>query len=103
MRVVITITIALLVGSSVDGADYKVHRDLPYTESKNDRRKLDVYAPAQGKDHPILVWIHGGGWRRGDKAGVQRKRVCSCGSSSRSTYKKNSGTVNSCRRGVTRR
>jgi arylformamidase len=32
-----------------------------------------VYAPAEGKDHPIVLWIHGGGWRQGDKRGVQKK------------------------------
>jgi acetyl esterase/lipase len=54
-------------------ADFKLHRDLPYAEPKNERQALDVYAPAEGKDHPIVVWIHGGGWRQGDKAGVQKK------------------------------
>ncbi|HMC12213.1 MAG TPA: alpha/beta hydrolase, partial [Pirellulaceae bacterium] len=26
-----------------------------------------------GTDHPIVVWIHGGGWRQGDKRGVEQK------------------------------
>lgn len=29
---------------------------------------LDIYAPKAGKQHPVVVMIHGGGWRRGDKA-----------------------------------
>ena len=32
-----------------------------------------AYAPAKGEDHPVVFWIHGGGWRKGDKAGVQSK------------------------------
>lgn len=51
----------------------KVHRDLAYVEPRNERQMLDVYAPAEGKDHPIVVWIHGGGWKAGDKKGVQKK------------------------------
>jgi acetyl esterase/lipase len=32
-----------------------------------------VNAYAEGKDHPVVFWIHGGGWRQGDKRGVQKK------------------------------
>lgn len=51
----------------------KVHRSLPYAEPKNERQMLDVYAPTSGKNLPVVVWVHGGGWRRGDKADVQKK------------------------------
>jgi len=29
---------------------------------------LDIYAPKTGKQHPVVIMVHGGGWRRGDKA-----------------------------------
>ncbi len=29
---------------------------------------LDLYAPATGQNHPVIVMVHGGGWQRGDKA-----------------------------------
>lgn len=29
---------------------------------------LDVYAPAAGQGHPVMVMVHGGGWQKGDKA-----------------------------------
>lgn len=67
------ILIMLLLAAGAVAADPVVHRDLPYAEPKSERRSLDVYAPADGKDHPLIVWIHGGGWRRGDKSGVQKK------------------------------
>jgi arylformamidase len=51
----------------------KAHRGLAYAEPKDDRRTLDVYAPAGGKNCPVVVWVHGGGWRKGDKANVQGK------------------------------
>lgn len=54
-------------------AEPNVQRDVPYVEPKSERQTLDVYAPAEGAGHPIAFWIHGGGWRQGDKRGVQRK------------------------------
>jgi arylformamidase len=63
----------LLVAFSHLAADFQVHRDLGYAEPKNERQTLDVYAPNQGKDHPTVIWIHGGGWQQGDKTEVQAK------------------------------
>lgn len=70
-------TLALLLtavlASIASAAEPRVTRDIPYAEPANPRQMLDVYAPAEGKDLPVIVWIHGGGWRRGDKASVQLK------------------------------
>jgi len=63
----------LLVATSVHAADMQVHRDLPYVEGGTPQQSLDVYAPAEGKAHPVMIWIHGGGWRIGNKRSVQRK------------------------------
>lgn len=46
-------------------------RDVRFAESSGvDAREhsLDVYAPATGEDHPIVVFFHGGGMKAGDKA-----------------------------------
>lgn len=51
----------------------KVHKGLPYAEPKNERQMLDVYAPTKGTNQPVVVWIHGGGWKRGDKGEVHHK------------------------------
>ena len=32
------------------------------------RRCLDVYEPSSQASSPIMIWIHGGGWRIGDKS-----------------------------------
>ena len=29
--------------------------------------RLDVYAPAQGEGHPVLIFVHGGSWRSYDR------------------------------------
>jgi acetyl esterase/lipase len=70
----LTISLAcLLLASTAFAAEPKVWRDLAYAEPKKERQTLDVYAPAEGKNHPVVVWIHGGGWQRGDKTDVQKK------------------------------
>jgi acetyl esterase/lipase len=30
---------------------------------------LDLYLPKAGATHPLVIWIHGGGWSRGDSRG----------------------------------
>ncbi len=70
------ITAVLLVfalTSSLLADEPKVHRGLAYAGTKHERQTLDVYAPTAGKHLPVVVWIHGGGWQRGDKSEVQKK------------------------------
>lgn len=50
-----------------------VKRDVPYVEQAHELQKLDLVAPKDAKGLPVVVWIHGGGWQTGDKAGVQIK------------------------------
>ncbi len=68
-----TSILLILLASSAFAAEPQVTRDLAYAKPADESRRLDVHAPAEGKDHPVLVWIHGGGWRKGDKTSVQRK------------------------------
>ena len=47
-------------------ADYPhLARDVAY--SPRFGMGLDVYSPAEGKDHPVLIFIHGGGWDKYDR------------------------------------
>ncbi|MEO8350395.1 MAG: alpha/beta hydrolase, partial [Chthoniobacteraceae bacterium] len=47
-----------------------VHRDIPYVTNGHPRQKLDLFVPKpkDGEKIPLLVWIHGGAWKEGDKA-----------------------------------
>jgi acetyl esterase/lipase len=50
-------------------------RDLPYASTDNPRQKLDLFLPKQRaneKPLPVVAFIHGGGWQKGDKAGGAR-------------------------------
>jgi acetyl esterase/lipase len=46
-----------------------VIKDIPYAGTENPRQILDLYLPKNpdNKSLPLLVFIHGGGWRNGSK------------------------------------
>lgn len=74
MRRLVPLLIATLasVPSLADGGD-RVQKDIAYSQNGGERTRLDVHAPGDGKDHPVVVWVHGGAWQAGDKAHVQAK------------------------------
>ncbi len=48
-------------------------RNVPYTDSGHERHTVDIFAPTDAKGLPVVFWIHGGGWEKGDKTSVQDK------------------------------
>jgi acetyl esterase/lipase len=69
----VTPLLVLCLASRLLAGEPKVYRGLPYAEPKNERQMLDVYAPVEGTNHPVVIWIHGGGWHSGDKKDVGSK------------------------------
>lgn len=57
MRILLTALPLLFLTSPLFAEEPKVQRDLAYAEPKTERQTLDVYAPAEGKNHPVVVWI----------------------------------------------
>lgn len=52
--------------------DIESHLDFPYADTDNPRQRLDLYLPKTRKSDkplPVIVFIHGGGWKAGDKSG----------------------------------
>ncbi len=63
---------ASLLVLSVANAQH-VTSDIPYADPAHERQVLDVYAPPDAGNLPVVFWIHGGGWQTGDKTSVQIK------------------------------
>lgn len=47
----------------------RIERDVAY--GKDPAQKIDIYRPAIAKGAPILLIVHGGGWRNGDKGNAR--------------------------------
>jgi acetyl esterase/lipase len=52
-------------------AGVKAVRDVEYIAGGGPSQSLDIYLPEKAPERPLplVVWIHGGGWRAGSKAG----------------------------------
>jgi acetyl esterase/lipase len=49
----------------------QTHRDVSYYNGADrdlQKHSMDLYLPAGAKDYPLIVFVHGGAWTRGDKA-----------------------------------
>jgi acetyl esterase/lipase len=44
------------------------HAAVPFAEVDGNKLLLDLYLPADTKQPPLLVWVHGGAWRSGSRA-----------------------------------
>jgi acetyl esterase/lipase len=72
MRLILAILL-LFLATPLGADEPRAHRGIAYADTKNERQTLDVYAPTSGKNHAVVVWIHGGGWQAGDKKEVHHK------------------------------
>jgi acetyl esterase/lipase len=65
----VSITLAEVPKDYTPPAGIKMERDVPYITDGDEAQKLDLYLPekASEKPLPLIVHIHGGGWRGGSK------------------------------------
>ena len=58
-------------------AEPKIIKDLAYVKDGHKRQVLDLYLPDQSSNYkkPLIVWIHGGAWRSGDKRSVRWRPI----------------------------
>ena len=76
----ILLLFSLVLSSTALAAEpaIKIERDVPFL-APGRAEKLDVYLPAPppaGKLSPAVVWIHGGGWKGGDKGEARGTGIC---------------------------
>ena len=71
-RVTILVAVAAISVAAAVSAQVRVVSDLDYvagSEYPDKKDRLDVYTPAAATNAPVIVSIHGGGLRQGDKSG----------------------------------
>lgn len=61
---------AALSQAELSAEPIRFELDLPYGDSGDPRRRLDLYLPDEPASDalPVIVFLHGGGWMQGDKA-----------------------------------
>lgn len=57
----------LLVMKSATAETLRTLKDLEYARAGDTSLLLDLYIPATDTPPPLVLWIHGGGWRNGSK------------------------------------
>ena len=69
LTVLTTVALAQTPKPYVLPAGIKMEKDIAYIEGGDEAQKLDIYLPetASDKPLPLIVHIHGGGWRGGNK------------------------------------
>jgi acetyl esterase/lipase len=61
----------LLTACAAVLAAQATRKDIVYDRVADRDLLLDLYLPPGDGPHPLVVWVHGGGWRRGSKANPQ--------------------------------
>lgn len=64
---------AFSMSNVLNAQNYVLKSNVPYADSPQERQVLDIYAPKDAKNLPVMFWIHGGGWQVGDKTEVNLK------------------------------
>lgn len=61
--------------NSFAGQNYNLHKDLLFKTVSDREVKLDLYLPTsvEKNKHPLLIWVHGGAWKRGSKDNIPQK------------------------------
>ena len=58
----------LLLLSLTSTVQAEVQKNISYSSEPHERKHLDIYTPENNEQKlPVLIHIHGGGWKRGDK------------------------------------
>ena len=68
-KVSLLLTLAVTSCASYKGHQpFKLNENVFYTEAKIERQSGDLYLPLDPKNSPVVILVHGGGWRSRDKS-----------------------------------
>ncbi len=81
------------IAMPVHSADPAIQRDVAFAKIDGVDLKLDFYPSQTGGVSPLIVWVHGGAWRAGDKRNVPIKRLTEQGFAIASLNYRLSGTA----------
>ena len=67
----ISLLVSVVASAETTKPAFDVQRDIHYVPDGDASQTLDVYLPKDigEKPLPLVIWIHGGGWRGGNKSG----------------------------------
>ncbi|QEG01346.1 Carboxylesterase NlhH [Stieleria maiorica] len=93
-RVPLCLLLVFAIGSFVHAAEPLIQRDVPFAKVDGTELKLDFYPSRADEDaSPLIVWVHGGAWRAGDKRSVPIQRLTEHGFAIASLDYRLSGTA----------
>lgn len=75
-RFLVSLCISLLGMSNTYANDnYMVTKDITFKTVDGRVLKLDLYKPKAERiqPYPLLIWVHGGAWKRGSKDDIPTK------------------------------
>ena len=62
------VAVLVVASLSVKAEPPPVRKDIEFASVDGHSLKLDLYLPSEASQPPLLVWIHGGGWKAGSKS-----------------------------------
>lgn len=65
--------------TALPAAEPITRKDIPFAKFDGTELKLDLYLPDQGNPPGLIIWVHGGAWRGGSRAGVDLKGLTALG------------------------
>ena len=83
-RSLLLVTLMLALTSLIStprlaAAKFRLLKDIEYARVDDHRLLLDLYLPQGVTGPPLVVWIHGGAWRRGSKSSMPLTQLVDAG------------------------
>lgn len=67
MKVLISMCLLLSMFSFAGDASERIIKNIEFARIDKHRLALDLYLPEGVKNPPLVIWIHGGGWKSGSR------------------------------------